>query len=78
VEGKTHKFTFQAKKEGGRETRGDKSGNAVETGRTRKAKATFINDGVQVWNMAPESIRNAKAMMAAQKAIQIFCNTLPV
>jgi hypothetical protein len=28
--------------------------------------------------MAPESIRNAKAMMAAQKAIQIFCNTLPV
>jgi hypothetical protein len=72
------KFTFQVTKEGGRETRGDRSGKAVETGRTSKAKATFMNDTVRVWNTAPESIQNAKTMMAAKKAIKTFCKTLPV
>jgi hypothetical protein len=37
-------FTFQVTKEGGRETRGDQSSKAVETGRTNKAKATFMSD----------------------------------
>jgi hypothetical protein len=50
------KFTFQVTKEGGRETRGDRSGKAVETGRTSKAKATFMSDAAPVWNTAPESI----------------------
>ena len=72
------KFTFQVTKEGGRETRGDRSGKAVETGRTSKAKATFMSDAARVWNTAPESIRNAKTMMAAKKAIKTFCKTLPV
>ena len=37
---------------------------------TCKAKATFMNDAGQVWNIAPESIRNAKPLLAAKKAIK--------
>ena len=40
---------------------------------TCKAKATFMNDAAQVWNIAPESIRNAKTLWAAKKAIKTFC-----
>ena len=72
------KFAFQVTKEGGRETRGDRSGKAVETGRTCMAKATFMNDAARLWNKAPENIRNAKTMLAAKKAIKTFCKTLPV
>ena len=42
------------------------------------AKATFMNDAARLWNKAPESIRNAKTMLAAKKAIKTFCKTLPV
>ena len=52
--------TQQTITENGREARGDKNRKAVETGRSRKVKATFMGVAMRLWNKAQESATKVK------------------
>ena len=45
---------------------------------SQNAKCTYYNDGVKVWNRAPNIIKNCKSIWAAKKAIKLFGKTLPL
>ena len=64
--------------EGNRELRSAFKGNLVETGASKKAQKTFINDSTRVWNGAPQSIKNCKSLYTAKKEIKIFIKSLPI
>ena len=59
-------------------TRAVSAGKLVEYGTSQKAKSTCYNDGVKVWNRAPNTIKNCKSIWAAKKAIKSFVKTLPL
>ena len=64
--------------EGQRELRSAFSGNLTEIGGTNKAKKTFINDSVRVWNKAPQSLKLSPSLSCAEKEIKLFVKTLPI
>ena len=61
-----------------RVTRGSKGIKFKEKKRTTLRKNSFIGDGAKLWNNAPETIRNAKSIDSAKKAIKTYCKTLPI
>ena len=68
---------FRATNENQTETRGATSGKAVETGRTSKARTTFVGDATRLWNKAPKTITHAETMGKAKNEIRKYCRTLP-
>ena len=50
----------------------------VENGVTDLRKATFLNDGIRLWNFAPDEIKFCKALYSVKKQIKIFAKTLPI
>ena len=58
-------------------TRSDKNVTLVEHGLSELWKKTFLNDAAHVWNVTPESIKSAKSLYSAKKAIKTFVQTLP-
>ena len=49
-----------------------------EGGRTRTVAESFAREAGRVWNTAPNTIKDAKTISAAKKAILEYCKTLPV
>ena len=64
--------------EGAVQTRLGSSLNSVESRSSVMSSKTFINDGIKLWNRAPESIKNCITLAAAKKAIKTYSKTLPV
>ena len=50
----------------------------VENGVTELRKATFLNDGIRLWNFAPDEIKSCKSLYSVKKQIKIFAKTLPI
>ena len=50
----------------------------VENGVIDLRKATFINDGIRLWNLAPASITTCKSLYSVKKQIKLFVKTLPI
>ena len=59
-------------------TRAISAGKLVEYGTSQNAKSTYYNDGVKIWNRAPNTIKNCVTIWAAKKAIKLFVKTLPL
>ena len=72
------KFWYQETQPGARETRGNKAGRMIETGKTTKSKASFVGDAPRIWNKAPLTVTLAKSLSIAKKEIRKFCKTLPI
>ena len=72
------KFSYQETKPGARETRGNRNGKMMETGRSTKSKASFMGDATRIWNKAPIEVTSAKSLTIAKKEIRKFCKTLPI
>ena len=49
-----------------------------EGGRLKIAQDSFTRDAGKLWNSAPNSIREAKSISGAKKAIKEYCKTLPI
>ena len=49
-----------------------------QDGKTTMAKESFTRSAAIIWNQAPGSIKDAKTLNAAKKAIQQYCQTLPI
>ena len=64
--------------EDGRETRSITRGDLAEIGGSTRAKKSFTIDAAKVWNKAPETIRAAKTLATAKKAIRAHCKLLPI
>ena len=60
---------FRATNKNQTETRGATSGKAVETGRTSKARTTFVGDATRLWNKAPKIKTQAETMGKAKNKI---------
>ena len=65
-------------KVGSRELRSAFKGYLQETGASKKALKTFVNDSTRVWNRAPQNIKTSKSLFTAQKEIKIFTKSLPI
>ena len=52
---------------GAQETRGVTNGEIVETGRSAKARASFVGHAPRVWNKAPLQITTAKSLQIAKR-----------
>ena len=50
----------------------------IESGSSKLAKGTFINDAAKIWNRAPDSIKYAKSLSIAKKEIKIFVAKIPL
>ena len=61
-----------------RSTRASTRGDLTTGASTVKSQATFINDAIKVWNIAPLIIKNSKSLAIAKKEIRKFVTTLPV
>ena len=72
------RMDFRATNENERTTRGTTSGRAVETGKSYKAKSTFVGDATRLWNKAPPRVRNAGTLRIAKREIKLFCKQLPI
>ena len=72
------RMEFRATNENERTTRGAASGRAVETGKSHKAKSTFVGDATRLWNKAPPSVTNAGTLRIAKREIKLFCKQLPI
>ena len=46
--------------------------------RLHKSESSFHIDAARLWNLAPDSIRVAQSLNTAKKAIEEFCETLPL
>ena len=66
------KMEFRTVGESGTGTRRATCGNAVETGRVQKLRATFIRDATRLWNKVPTSITRADTLMKAKKEIKKY------
>ena len=64
--------------EGAVQTRSGGSINLVESRSSAMSSKTFINDGIKLWNRAPESIKICTTLASAKKAIKIYSKTLPI
>ena len=51
--------------------------STMEHGLTDLCKRTFLNDAAHIWNVTPDSIKVAKSLYSAKKAIKTFVKTLP-
>ena len=40
-------------------------------------KSTFKNNGIKVWNSAPDNVKNCKSLFTAKKLIRAFAISLP-
>ena len=49
-----------------------------DTCRLRKSESSFHKDAARLWNLAPMNIHNAHSLEMAMKAIDKYCNSLPV
>ena len=54
------------------------NGKLIESGISKKATSTFINDSTRAWNKAPTTIKQCKTLYSAKKQIKSFVKTLPV
>ena len=50
----------------------------VEIGLTDLRKATFLNDGTRLWNLAPNEIKTCNSIFSVKGLIKSFVKTLPV
>ena len=50
----------------------------VENGVTDLRKATFLNDGIRLWNLAPVEIKTCESFYSVKKQIKTFVKTLPI
>ena len=39
---------------------------------------TFIGDATRLWNIAPDSVTNAKSIQTAKKSVKMYCRTFPI
>ena len=62
----------------GMATRADHHGRLIEPGHCKKTMQSFVGDAPRVWNKAPMSIKEAKSIGCAKKAIKSFCKTIPI
>ena len=72
------KFRYQETLPGAIETRGNKAGKMIISGRSVKSKASLVGDAPRIWNNAPISVTNANTLGTAKKEIRKFCKTLLV
>ena len=49
-----------------------------EKGKSSLTQSTFINDGIETWNKAPNNIKQCQTFYTAKKEIKKFVLTLPV
>ena len=49
-----------------------------EHSRTKQGSESFNRDGAKLWIQAPKSIKDAKTLSIAKKAIKEYCSTLPI
>ena len=63
---------------GDRVTRSTTSGLLPELGRSKVSKATFLNDGSRLWNLAPKELKMCSSKYSVQKEIKKFVQTLPI
>ena len=61
-----------------RQMRTKNDNTLVENGVIDLRKATFINDGIRLWNLAPASITTCKSLYSVKKQIKLFVKTLPI
>ena len=62
----------------GMATRADHQGRLIETGHCKKTMQSFVGDASRVWNKAPPTIKEAKSIGCAKKAIKTFCKTIQI
>ena len=55
-----------------RALRSRRENNLMEKGRSKSCRATYINDGVRVWNKASESVKLCKTLHSAKKQINVM------
>ena len=59
-------------------TRAAVKGRPIEIGKTNTTKSTSVSDAVRIWNLAPESITEAKSLYQVKKAIKDYIKSLPI
>ena len=72
------KFRHQVPAENGRETRAVSNKTLVLNKGSTLTNDTFVHDSTKMWNNAPESIKNAKALYSAKAEIKKYCVSLPL
>ena len=50
----------------------------VQNGVTEIRQATFLNDGIRLWNLAPAELKTCKSLFTVKKQIKAFAKLLPV
>ena len=69
---------FQSAQDGEITTRGTTSEKAIEVGKSKLMRGSFIGDASRLWNKAPIKIREEKSIWTVKKAIKEYCNSLPI
>ena len=59
-----------------RSSRSISNGHLIHKGYTNWTHSTFLNDSKQVWNLAPQSIRESESLYSAKSEIKKFVYTL--
>ena len=61
-----------------RQTRSETGGLIQENCRSKISRATFLNDSIHIWNIAPKIIKESSSKEMARKHIKQFVKSLPV
>ena len=61
-----------------RQLRNSSRRDMEEGGRLKSTLASFTRDTGHLWNLAPKTTKEAKAVTMAKKEIKKFCKSLPI
>ena len=59
-------------------TRSVQKESLIVPGKSLKMQSTLYSDAANVWNKAPDTIKNARTLLSAKREIKKFIITLPI
>ena len=58
--------------------RSNTNGKLFEVNGLNDLKSTYINNGVKIWNLAPQSLKDCKSLYTVKTEIKKFVKLLPI